>query len=33
VIVLLMHYVVRALRALFSNAEHVLTHEHGNSVS
>jgi uncharacterized protein DUF4126 len=33
VIVLLIHYVVRALRSLFSNAEHVLTHEHGNSVS
>jgi hypothetical protein len=32
-IALLIHYVVRALRSLFSNAEHVLTHEHGNSVS
>jgi Domain of unknown function (DUF4126) len=32
VIVLLIHYVVRALRALFSGAENVLTHEHGNTV-
>jgi len=31
-IALLIHYVFRALRSLFSNAEHVLTHEHGNSV-
>jgi hypothetical protein len=33
VIVLLIHYVVRALRSLLSGAENVLTHEHGNSVS
>jgi len=33
VIALLIHYVVRALRSMFSDAENVLTHEHGNSVS
>src|SRR5277367_83160 len=33
VIALLIHYVVRALRSLLSNAEHVLIHEHENSVS
>jgi len=33
VIVALIHYVVRALRTLLSNAEHVLTHEHGSPVS
>jgi Domain of unknown function (DUF4126) len=33
VIALLIRYVVRALRSLFSNAEHLLTHERGNSVS
>jgi membrane protein YdbS with pleckstrin-like domain len=27
VIALLIHYVVRALRSLFSNAEHALAHE------
>jgi hypothetical protein len=33
VIVLLIRYVVRAVRSLFSNAEHVLTHEHRKPVS
>lgn len=33
IIALLIHYVVRALRSLFSNAENVLTHEHGNCAS
>src|SRR6202044_3631620 len=32
VIALLIHYVVRALRSLLSNAEHVLAREHRNSV-
>jgi hypothetical protein len=32
VIVLLIHYVVRALRSLFSGAENVLTQEHGKTV-